>query len=158
MKVAIILGSSSDVEVMKGAGKALKEFGVEYKAYVLSAHRVSEELLKRVKSLEDDGFEAVIAGAGLAAHLSGVIAANTILPVVGVPIKAAFEGLDSLLSMVQMPKPVPVAVVGLNNSYNAGMLCIEMLALKYPELNVKLKEYRKKIKSEFLENNKEVEL
>ena len=96
MKVAIIFGSKSDTDVMKGAANALKEFGVDYKAYVLSAHRVPEKLTETIKEAENSGCEVIIAGAGLAAHLPGVIASQTVLPVVGVPIKAAVEGLDEL--------------------------------------------------------------
>ena len=134
MKVAIIFGSKSDTDVMKGAANALKEFGVDYKAYVLSAHRVPEKLTETIKEAEDSGCEVIIAGAGLAAHLPGVIASQTVLPVIGVPVKAAVEGLDALFSIVQMPKSIPVATVGINNSYNAGMLAVQMLSIKYPEI------------------------
>ena len=158
MKVAIIFGSKSDTEKMKGAAKALKEFGVEYKAFVLSAHRVPEALVDTLNALEKEGFEAIIAGAGLAAHLPGVIATQTILPVIGVPINGALEGLDALYSIVQMPKSIPVATVGIDNSYNAGMLAVEMLAIKYPELKEKLIIFRKEMKKTFLENNGEIEL
>ena len=133
MKVAIFFGSKSDTEVMRGAANCLKEFGVEYKAFILSAHRVPEKLEETLKEIEKEGYEVIIAGAGLAAHLPGVIASQTILPVIGVPVKAAIEGLDALLSIVQMPKSIPVATVGINNSYNAGMLAVQMLSLKYPE-------------------------
>lgn len=158
MKVAIIFGSKSDINIMKGAADILKEFNVEYKAHILSAHRVPEELSKTVKTIEDEGYECIIAGAGLAAHLSGVIAAQTILPVIGVPINAAFNGLDSLLSMVQMPKPIPVATVGMNNSFNGGMLAIEILSLKYPKLKEQLIEYRKNMKKQFIKDNKNTEI
>ena len=106
MKVAIIFGSKSDTDVMKGAANALKEFGVDYRAYVLSAHRVPEKLTETIKEAENSGCEVIIAGAGLAAHLPGVIASQTVLPVIGVPIKAAVEGLDALFSIVQMPKSI----------------------------------------------------
>ena len=129
MKVAIFFGSKSDTEVMRGAANCLKEFGVEYKAFILSAHRVPEKLEETLKEIEKEGYEVIIAGAGLAAHLPGVIASQTILPVIGVPVKAAIEGLDALLSIVQMPKSIPVATVGINNSYNAGMLAVQMLLL-----------------------------
>ncbi|KGM96320.1 N5-carboxyaminoimidazole ribonucleotide mutase [Clostridium novyi A str. 4552] len=155
MKVAIIFGSKSDISKMKGAAQILKEFGIEYNSYILSAHRIPEELSVVIKKLEQDGYECIIAGAGLAAHLPGVIASQTILPVIGVPIEAAVSGLDSLLSMVQMPKPIPVATVGLNNSFNAGMLSIEILALKYPELREKLKNYRRIMKEQFIKENSE---
>lgn len=158
MKVAIIFGSKSDTEKMNGAAKALKEFGVEYKAFVLSAHRVPEALTATLNTLEKEGFEVIIAGAGLAAHLPGVIASQTILPVIGVPINGALEGVDSLYSIVQMPKSIPVATVGIDNSYNAGVLAVEMLAIKYSELKERLMTFRTEMKKTFLENNGEIEL
>ncbi|MFL0251083.1 5-(carboxyamino)imidazole ribonucleotide mutase [Clostridium neuense] len=155
MKVAIIFGSKSDTDKMKGAANALSEFGIEYKAYVLSAHRVPEKLSEVINELEKKDFECIIAGAGLAAHLPGVIASQTTLPVIGVPINAAVDGLDALLSIVQMPKSIPVATVGINNSYNAGMLAVEMLALKYPEIKEKLIKFRKDMKEKFIKDNEE---
>ncbi|MDD5794688.1 5-(carboxyamino)imidazole ribonucleotide mutase [Clostridium sp. HCP1S3_B4] len=155
MKVAIIFGSKSDTDVMKGAANALKEYGVSYKAFVLSAHRVPEKLTETIKECEADGCEVIIAGAGLAAHLPGVIASQTVLPVIGIPVKAALEGMDALLSIVQMPKSIPVATVGINNSYNAGMLAVQMLSLKYPEIKEKLIEGRKNMKKKFIEDNGE---
>ena len=158
MKVAIIFGSKSDTDVMKGAANALKEFGVDYKAYVLSAHRVPEKLTETIKEAENSGCEVIIAGAGLAAHLPGVIASQTVLPVVGVPIKAAVEGLDALFSIVQMPKSIPVATVGINNSYNAGMLAVQILSLKYPEIKEKLVQFRINMKEKVIKENDTVEL
>ena len=153
MKVAIFFGSKSDTEVMRGAANALKEFGVEYKAFILSAHRVPEKLEETLREVEKDGYEVIIAGAGLAAHLPGVIASQTILPVIGVPVKAAIEGMDALLSIVQMPKSIPVATVGINNSYNAGMLAVQMLSLKYPEIKEMLVDFRINMKKNFIEEN-----
>lgn len=155
MKVAVIFGSKSDTDVMKGAAKCLGEFDVFYTAHVLSAHRVPEKLCEVLKELELEGYEVIIAGAGLAAHLPGVIASKTTLPVIGVPIKAALEGLDSLYSIVQMPKSIPVATVGINNSYNAGMLAVEILSIKYPELKEKLIHFRKTMKENFIKENEE---
>lgn len=155
MKVAIIFGSKSDTSKMKGAVDALKEFNVEYKAYVLSAHRVPEELSRKIQEIEEEGYECIIAGAGLAAHLPGVIASQTILPIIGVPIEAALNGIDSLLSIVQMPKSIPVATVGINNSFNAGMLSIQILSLKYPELKERLIKYRADMKEKFIKENSE---
>ncbi len=155
MKVAIIFGSKSDVEVMRGAANCLREFGVEFTAHVLSAHRVPEKLEEVLEKLELEGYEVIIAGAGLAAHLPGVIASKTILPVIGVPIKAALEGLDSLYSIVQMPKSIPVATVGINNSYNAAMLAVEILSIKYGELRERLVSYRQTMKENFINDNKE---
>ncbi|MBU3098492.1 MULTISPECIES: 5-(carboxyamino)imidazole ribonucleotide mutase [Clostridium] len=155
MRVGIIFGSKSDKDIMKNAAMALKEFGVEYEVHILSAHRVPEKLTQVIKEMENRGVECIIAGAGLAAHLPGVIASQTILPVIGVPIKAALGGIDSLLSIVQMPKAIPVATVGLNNSYNAGMLSVQILSLKYSLLKDKLITYRKEMKEKFIAENEE---
>lgn len=124
MKVAIFFGSQSDKDKMKGAATCLKEFGVEFEAYVLSAHRVPEKLEEVLIDVEKRGAEVIIAGAGLAAHLPGVIASKVLMPVIGVPLNGAIGGLDALYSIVQMPKSIPVATVGIDNSYNAGMLAV----------------------------------
>jgi 5-(carboxyamino)imidazole ribonucleotide mutase len=159
MKVAIFFGSKSDTDVMKGAANALKEYGVDYKAYILSAHRVPEKLVETIKKIESEGCEVIIAGAGLAAHLPGVIASQTTMPVIGVPVRAALDGMDALLSIVQMPKSIPVATVGINNSYNAGLLAVQMLSLKYEDIKEKLVETRLKMKEKFIsENGEGVEL
>lgn len=155
MKCAIFFGSRSDQEKMKGAAKCLKEFGVEYEAHILSAHRVPEKLVEVIRRLEDEGCEFIIAGAGLSAHLPGVVASKTILPVIGVPLDAAFHGMDALFSIVQMPKSIPVATVGVNNSYNAAMLGIQILAIKYPEIKEKLIQFRKDMKENFIADNSE---
>lgn len=155
MQVGIFFGSKSDTEVMRGAANALKEFGIEYKAYVLSAHRVPEKLEETLEEIEAQGCQVIIAGAGLAAHLPGVIASKTILPVIGVPVKAALEGVDALYSIVQMPKSIPVATVGINNSYNAGMLAVQMLSVNNEELKNKLKKFRIDMKKKFIEENAE---
>ena len=156
MKVAIIFGSKSDIDVMKGAANALKEYDIDYKAYVLSAHRVPEKLTETIKEVEKEGCQVIIAGAGLAAHLPGVIASQTILPVIGVPVRAALDGMDALLSIVQMPKSIPVATVGINNSYNAGMLAVQMLSLKDESIKNKLVQKRLEMKKKFIEDNGEV--
>ena len=153
MKAAIIFGSKSDKDIMKGAAAALDEFGVQYSAHILSAHRVPEKLSEVIRQLEQEGCECIIAGAGLAAHLPGVIASQTVIPVIGVPINAALNGLDSLLAIVQMPKAIPVATVGINNSYNAGMTAVEILGVKYPEIRKKLIAYRENMKKKFIEEN-----
>ena len=155
MKVAIIFGSKSDIDVMKGAANALKEYDIEYKAYVLSAHRVPEKLTETIKEVEKEGCKVIIAGAGLAAHLPGVIASQTILPVIGVPVRAALDGMDALLSIVQMPKSIPVATVGINNSYNAGMLAVQMLSLQDESIKNKLVQKRLEMKKKFIEDNGE---
>ena len=151
LKVAIFFGSKSDTEKMKKAAEVLKEFGVEYKAFVISAHRAGELLHKTVKQCEDDGFEVIIAGAGLAAALPGVIAGITTLPVIGVPLECisagsnGLGGMDALLSIVQMPPQIPVATVGIGNAKNAAYLAIQILSIKYPELKEKLLAFRKKL-------------
>ncbi|WP_195989778.1 5-(carboxyamino)imidazole ribonucleotide mutase [Clostridium sp. D53t1_180928_C8] len=155
MKVAIFFGSKSDTEIMRGAANCLNEFGIEYKAFVLSAHRVPEKLEETLREVEEQGCEVVIAGAGLAAHLPGVIASQTTMPVIGVPCKGAIEGLDALFSIVQMPKSIPVATVGINNAYNAGMLAVQMLSVNDKELKAKLVEYRKEMKEKFISENGE---
>ena len=155
MKVAIFFGSKSDTEIMRGAANCLKEFGIEYKAFVLSAHRDPEKLEETLKEVEAQGCQVVIAGAGLAAHLPGVIASQTTMPVIGVPCKGAIEGLDALFSIVQMPKSIPVATVGINNAYNAGMLAVQMLSVNDKELKAKLVEYRKNMKEKFIAENGE---
>ncbi|MDR1220092.1 MAG: 5-(carboxyamino)imidazole ribonucleotide mutase [Treponema sp.] len=159
MKVAVIFGSAADKPVMKSAGDVLREFEVAYSAHILSAHRVPELLGETVKMLEAEGVEVIIAGAGLAAVLPGVIASQTTMPVIGVPIAAGgLGGLDALFSTVQMPKPIPVATVGVNNAANAAHLALEILAVKYPELKEKLLLYRKKMKADFENEHKKADL
>jgi 5-(carboxyamino)imidazole ribonucleotide mutase len=159
MKAAIIFGSKSDQGIIKKAADVLKEFGVAYSSHILSAHRVPELLEETLANLEADGTELIIAGAGLAAHLPGVIASKTLLPVIAVPIvSGSLNGMDALLSTVQMPRPIPVATVGLDNGANAGYLACEILSLKYPELKQKLLVFRKKMKEDFAHENKGVDL
>lgn len=154
MKVAIFFGSKSDTEKMSKACDVLKEFGVEYKAFIISAHRAGELLHKTVKQIEQDGFEVIIAGAGLAAALPGVIAGITTLPVIGVPLECisansnGLGGMDSLLSIVQMPPQIPVATVGIGNAKNAAYLAVQILSIKYPELKQKLLSFRKKLQED----------
>ena len=155
MKVAIFFVSKSDIDKMKGAGECLKEFGIEYKAHILSAHRVPEKLEEVLAELEGQGLQVIIAGAGLAAHLPGVIASKTILPVIGVPLDAKLGGLDALYSIVQMPKSIPVATVGIDNSYNAAMLAVQILALNDESINSKLISFRKNMKEQFIIENSE---
>ncbi len=150
MKVAILFGSLSDKEVMAKAARCLEEFHIPYEAKVLSAHRVPEHLEEIIASMEAEGVELFIAGAGLAAHLPGVIASKTIKPVIGVPLVGALEGMDALLSIVQMPKQIPVATVGIENAYNAGMLAVQILAIRYPEIAERLKGYRESMKEQYI--------
>lgn len=145
-RVAILMGSKSDAEVMAKAAEALDEFGVENETFVMSAHRNPEAVAEFAKNAEANGYEVIIAGAGMAAHLAGVIAALTPLPVIGVPTKsAALNGLDSLLSMVQMPPGVPVATVAIDGARNAGILAAQILSVKYPELREKMKAFKTKM-------------
>lgn len=144
MKIGIVMGSTSDWNVMKGAVEILDSFGVEKEIKVLSAHRTPHQLEEWVKDLRERDFAAVIAGAGGAAHLAGVVAAFTTLPVIAVPVKGgAFEGLDSLLSMVQMPSGIPVATVAVNGSKNAALLAVEIMAVTNSELKEKLDNFRR---------------
>ena len=145
MKVGIVMGSISDWPVMKEAETILKEFGVEVDKQVLSAHRTPHELAEWVDKGNKNGISVFIAGAGGAAHLAGCVAALTTLPVIGVPVKSkSLEGLDSLLSMVQMPPGIPVATVGIDGARNAGLLAIEMMAISNPTLTDRLVDFRKK--------------
>lgn len=137
------MGSTSDWDAMKGAAEILDSFGVEYEKRVLSAHRTPAALEEWASTARDRGFCTIIAGAGGAAHLAGVVAAFTTLPVIGVPVKSrSLEGLDSLLSMVQMPPGIPVACVGIDGSKNAALLAIEMMGITNPEMKAKLDNFR----------------
>ncbi|MGI6549713.1 MAG: 5-(carboxyamino)imidazole ribonucleotide mutase [Syntrophomonadales bacterium] len=148
-KVAILMGSDSDLAIMKDAAQILKQFEVEYEVAILSAHRLPKETTNFALGAEKRGIKVIIAGAGGAAHLAGVIAANTTIPVIGVPIMStAMGGVDALYSTVQMPKGVPVATVAINGAANAGLLAISILALGDPGLSRKIKEYRAKLAEE----------
>ena len=143
-KVAVIMGSASDWDVMAPACTTLEEFGVPYEKKVLSAHRNPGPLADYVKAAESNGFSIIIAGAGGAAHLPGVIAALTTLPVIGVPVKSkALNGLDSLLSIVQMPSGIPVATMAIDGAKNAALYAVGILALGDEGLSAKLQEFRK---------------
>lgn len=157
MKAAVIMGSDSDFEVMKKCLETLAKFNVEFEVSVISAHRTPEKLEGYMSSIENRGIEVIIAGAGKAAHLPGVVAAQTTLPVIGVPIKSStLDGMDSLLSIVQMPPGIPVATVAINGSENAALLAIEMLSLKYEELKEKLAEHRDLMKRQIEEKDRKI--
>lgn len=142
-KVAIVMGSNSDLPVVKGAIDKLKEFGVDFEAHVISAHRTPYQAEEFAKGAKERGVKVIIAAAGKAAHLGGVIAAYTTLPVIALPIKSSLmDGLDSLLSMVQMPSGIPVATVAVNGADNAGILAVQMLALSDEELSAKLEKFK----------------
>lgn len=142
-KVAILMGSKSDFDVVKPAVAILKKFGVETEVRVISAHRTPEEAHVFAANARINGVEAIICAAGKAAHLGGVIAASTTLPVIGLPVKTdMMGGLDSLLSIVQMPSGIPVATVGVNGGENAGLLALQILGVKYPGIEKQLEEYK----------------
>ena len=143
MKVAVVMGSISDKEVVDKSLKILKKFKVQYEVRVISAHRTPYEAIEFASSAEENGIEVIIAVAGKAAHLAGIIAGVTTLPVIGLPVKSStLDGLDSLLSVVQMPSGVPVATVAINGGENAGILAVQILSIKYEELREKLKDYK----------------
>lgn len=142
-QVAIVMGSNSDLPVVQGAIDQLKNFGVDFEAHVISAHRTPQRAEEFAKSAKANGVKVIIAAAGKAAHLGGVIAAYTTLPVIALPIKSSFmDGLDSLLSMVQMPTGIPVATVGVNGADNAGILAVQMLAVSDSTLADKLDKFK----------------
>ncbi len=157
MKVAIIMGSKSDYSTVEPAKKILEDFGVEVEIRVISAHRTPEIAFDFAKNAQDNGFEVIIGAAGKAAHLPGVLAGISTLPVIGLPIKSSFEdGMDSLLSIVQMPNGVPVATVAVNGSLNAGLLAIQMLAIKYDDLKTKFKDYKEEMRQSVIKQDEEV--
>lgn len=142
MKVAVVMGSDSDWPVMKAAADILKEFDVAHEAKVLSAHRTPDDMMQFAKAAASDGYGVIIAGAGGAAHLPGMIASCTTLPVIGVPVRSSsLDGMDSLLSIVQMPKGIPVATVAINNATNAGLLAVRMLSISDKACQAKLANY-----------------
>ena len=156
-KVAIIMGSKSDWEYMKEAYELLKSFNIDVEAKVVSAHRTPEYMFNFAKNAENEGFEVIIAGAGGAAHLPGMVASLTTLPVIGVPIPTKqLNGLDSLLSIVQMPYGVPVATIAIGNAKNAALLALRILSIKYKEIGDKLKAFMENMKNETLSSKLEI--
>lgn len=147
--VGIIMGSDSDLPVMKEAAKVLEKFNINYEITIVSAHRTPQRMFDYARYAESRGIEVIIAGAGGAAHLPGMVAAITTLPVIGVPIKTStLNGLDSLFSIVQMPGGVPVATVAINNAINAGLLAAQILGIKYAVIRDHIKKYKENMKSE----------
>lgn len=156
-KVAVIMGSDSDLPVVKKTIEILKRFEVQYEVNVISAHRTPEIAVEYASSAEAKGFDVIIAAAGKAAHLPGVLAALTTLPVIGIPIKSStLDGLDSLLSIVQMPAGIPVATVAVDGAENAGLLAVQILSLKYEQLREKLKEHRAEMKRAVIEKDNKI--
>ena len=159
-KVLIIMGSDSDLSLMEEAAKVLEHFNISYQMTVSSAHRTPERTVRIVRNAEKNGIEVIIAGAGAAAHLAGVIASHTVLPVIGVPIDSSpLKGIDALFSTVQMPPGVPVAAmaIGKAGAKNAAIFAVEILGIKDPVISSSLKDYRKKMASEVLKKAKKVE-
>ena len=158
-KVAIVMGSASDLPVVEKAIKTLQEFGVPHGVHVYSAHRTPEEAHAFSSNARKNGFGAIIAAAGMAAHLAGSVAANTTLPVIGIPMKFTTfaNGLDALLSTVQMPSGIPVATVAINGAKNAGILAAQILSVKEPELRKQLKAYKEKMAQEVEIKNQRVQ-
>lgn len=158
MKVAIVMGSISDKELAMKAANILDRFGVDYDLRVISAHRTPHIAHEFAQKAEEEGIEVIIAIAGKAAHLAGVIAGITPVPVIGLPAKSStMDGLDSLLSVVQMPKGVPVATVAIDGGENAGLLAVQILSVKYPELREKFKEYKKEMAEDVMKMDREVQ-
>tara|TARA_B100001741_G_C16303145_1_gene482245 strand:+ start:124 stop:630 length:507 start_codon:yes stop_codon:yes gene_type:complete len=154
--VSIIMGSTSDYPVMEKAAKFFDEIGIPFEINALSAHRTPEEVEKFAKNSASAGIKVIIAGAGMAAHLPGVIAAMTPVPVIGVPIKASLDGLDSLLAIVQMPPGIPVATVAINGALNAGILAAQMIATNDSDIFEKTVNYKENLKDKIVKANQEL--
>ena len=154
--VSIIMGSTSDLPVMEKAAKFFEEMEIPFELNALSAHRTPEKVEEFAKGAYDRGIRVIIAGAGMAAHLPGVIAAMTPMPVIGVPIKASLDGMDSLLAIVQMPPGIPVATVGINGALNAGILAAQILATDNTELFNKTVTYKENLKTKIVKANEEL--
>jgi len=157
-RIAIIMGSDSDLPIMSEAAKVLDQFGIAYELTIVSAHRTPKRMFDYAEKAHQKGVQVIIAGAGGAAHLPGMTAAITFLPVIGVPIKTStLSGVDSFYSIVQMPRGVPVATVAINNAQNAGLLAIAILSIQDKSLQNKLKQYKEKMKENVVEKAKELE-
>ncbi|ADR22560.1 5-(carboxyamino)imidazole ribonucleotide mutase [Marivirga tractuosa] len=158
-KIAIIMGSQSDLKVMSEAAKILEELGVDFELTIVSAHRTPERMMDFAQSARKNGFHAIIAGAGGAAHLPGMVAAYTTLPVIGVPVKSSnsIDGWDSVLSILQMPGGVPVATVALDGAKNAGILAAQIISNFDNEVAKNLENYKKQMKDKVLKTAEEVE-
>ena len=155
-RVSIIMGSTSDLPVIEKAAKVLNDFKIPFEINALSAHRTPDEVEKFAKDAAGRGIEVIIAAAGMAAHLPGVIAAMTTLPVIGVPIKASLEGLDSLLAIVQMPPGIPVATVGINGAQNAGILAAQIIAGADKDVKSRLVTFKNELKTKIVKANQDL--
>jgi 5-(carboxyamino)imidazole ribonucleotide mutase len=158
-KVSIIMGSTSDLHVMSDAAGFLEECGISYEMLVVSAHRTPERMVEFATTAESRGIKVIIAGAGGAAHLPGMVASMTILPVIGVPVKSSnsLDGWDSLLSIAQMPGGVPVATMAVNGARNAGILASQIIALHDSNVSAKLKEHKKKLQNAVIDSSRELQ-
>ncbi|MCX2449974.1 5-(carboxyamino)imidazole ribonucleotide mutase [Pedobacter sp. PLR] len=154
IQVGIIMGSKSDLHIMKDAADIMKEFGIQFEMTVVSAHRTPEKMFEYAKDAASRGLKVIIAGAGGAAHLPGMVASITTLPVIGVPVKSSnsIDGWDSILSILQMPNGIPVATVALNAAKNAGLLAVQILATANPALSVKMQQYKDDLKKKIEES------
>lgn len=155
-RVSIIMGSTSDLPVMKEAAEILNEFKIPFEINALSAHRTPQEVETFAKSAYGRGIRVIIAGAGMAAHLPGVIAAMTTIPIIGVPIKASLDGMDALLAIVQMPPGIPVATVAINGARNAGILAVQMLATGDEDLQKQLLSFKEDLKKKIVKANEDL--
>ncbi len=154
--VSIIMGSTSDLPIMEKAAKLLNEFEIPFEMNALSAHRTPAEVEKFAKTAEERGIKAIIAAAGMAAHLPGVIAASTTVPVIGVPINSTLEGMDALLAIVQMPPGIPVATVGINAALNAAILAVQIIAQSDQKTAARLKEYKSSLAQKIVKANRDL--
>lgn len=154
--VSIIMGSTSDLPVMEKAAKFLDEMEIPFEMHALSAHRTPEEVEKFAKGAKERGIKVIIGAAGMAAHLCGVIASMTTVPVIGVPINSTLDGMDALLAIVQMPPGIPVATVGINGALNAGILAVQMLAVGDEVLQQKLAQYKEDLKKKIVKANEDL--
>ena len=154
--VSIIMGSTSDLKVMEKAAAFFEEMEIPFEMNALSAHRTPAEVEKFAKNAETNGIKVIIAGAGMAAHLPGVIAAMTPVPVIGVPINAALDGMDSLLAIVQMPPGIPVATVGINGAQNAGILAAQIVAASDERVKAELKNFKSNLKNKIVKANQDL--
>jgi 5-(carboxyamino)imidazole ribonucleotide mutase len=156
-KAAVIMGSDSDLPVLKPAFATFEKFGIEYTVHVMSAHRTPDKAAEFSKTAKENGYSCIICAAGKAAHLAGVMAAYTALPVIGIPVKSStLDGLDSLLSTVQMPKGVPVATVAIDGAENAALLAVQIMATSDDELYARLTDFKKKMAEEIYEKDSRI--
>ncbi|MDR1527887.1 MAG: 5-(carboxyamino)imidazole ribonucleotide mutase [Dysgonamonadaceae bacterium] len=156
--VSIIMGSTSDLPIMEKAAKVFDEFEISFEMHALSAHRTPAEVESFAKNAQARGIEVIIAAAGMAAHLPGVVASMTALPVIGVPINSSLDGMDALLAIVQMPPGIPVATVGINGAMNAALLAVQILTLKDEKQRAKFAEYKENLKAKIVQANEELSL